>query len=71
MTTIEANKNNPTGKIKTVPEAQKPKENVEMIDFSKKCLHLAYNPKKDIIALGASNNLFVYEAGTSQSPAPV
>lgn len=62
VTTFEANKTNPTKKIKTAAYAKRNKDvNVETMDFNKKCLHMAYHPKKDVIAVGACNNLFLYE----------
>jgi len=62
VTTIEANKTYPTSKIKTVPFAQRNKDlNADTLDYNKKCLHMAYHPNQDLIAVGASNNLFLYE----------
>lgn len=62
VTTFEANKNYPTNKIKTAPFAQRNKDlNADTMDFNKKCLHMAYHPRQDLIAVGASNNLFIYE----------
>lgn len=62
VTTIEANKTYPTNKIRTNSFANRNKDlNADMMDFNKKCLHMAYHPKQDIIAVGASNNLFIYE----------
>lgn len=43
----------------------KPKEgemNPDTMDFNKKVLHVAWHPQEDIIAIGASNNLYLYAA---------
>jgi len=62
VSVFEANKNYPTNKIKTLPFAQRNKDiSSDAMDFSKKVLHMAYHPQQDIIAVGASNNLFLYE----------
>ena len=66
VTTFEANRNYPTNKVKTVPFAQRNKDiNVESMDFNKKCLHMAFHPRQNLIAVGASNNLFIYEGAES------
>jgi len=36
--------------------------NPESVDFSKKILHTAWHPREHIIAISASNNLFLYSA---------
>jgi hypothetical protein len=64
VTSIEANKNYPANNIKTDSLSNRKKTSAESFDFSsynKKCLHVALHPKEDIIAVGASNNLFLYE----------
>jgi len=67
VTTFEANKTYPTNKIKTLPFANRNKDiNADTMDFNKKCLHMAYHPKQDIIAVGASNNLFLYEGADDE-----
>jgi serine/threonine-protein phosphatase 2A regulatory subunit B len=65
-TSIEANKNFPKSKIQTTTRGKKrPDINPDSIDFSKKCLHVAWHPSDDAIAIGASNNLFLYEKGVA------
>ena len=61
-TAIEANKNFPTTKIRTYTGKAKTNTN-EPLDYSKKCLHVAIHPREDFVAVGASNNLFLYETG--------
>lgn len=36
--------------------------NPDTMDFNKKVLHVAWHPQEDIIAIGASNNLYLYAA---------
>tara|TARA_R110002050_G_scaffold232671_5_gene368289 strand:+ start:1230 stop:1787 length:558 start_codon:yes stop_codon:yes gene_type:complete len=36
--------------------------NPDLLDYNKKCLHVAWHPKMNIVALGASNNLYLYHA---------
>jgi len=36
--------------------------NPDTIDFTKKALHVAWHPKENIIAVGAANNLYLYNA---------
>ena len=65
VTTIEANKLNPMGNVKTLsgfPTRQTKRSPSEVIDYNKKCLHVAYHPTNDIVAVGASSNLFIYES---------
>jgi len=61
VTSFEANKNYPKSKIKTSTSNQKQVDANENVDFNKKCLHVAWHPKEDFVAIGASNNLFLYE----------
>lgn len=61
VTSIEANKLFPASKIKTQPFTIK-RSSSEPVDYNKKCLHVAYHPRDDIVAIGASNNLFLYDA---------
>lgn len=62
---IEANKM-PSRSKKTFKMKPKKKgkddQNPEMIDFSKKILHTAWHPSENLIAVGASNNLFLFNA---------
>jgi len=63
VTSIDANKNAPAAKIKTTPIPQKPAAgSFDFWDYGKKCLHLGLHPAGDVLAIGASNNLFLYEA---------
>jgi len=34
--------------------------NPDNIDYAKKCLHVSWHPSDDIVAVGASNNLYLY-----------
>jgi len=70
-TVIEASKSNPNK-----PTATKKKQfnklskgsktedsiNPDTIDFNKKILHVAWHPQDNLIAVGASNNLFFFTA---------
>jgi len=65
-TTFEANKTFPKTQIRTTGgKYGKKKEDInpDSIDFSKKCLHMAWHPSDNFVAVGASNNLFLYEMG--------
>lgn len=42
---------------------------VDSIDFNKKILHASYHPRENIIAIAATNNLFLYSQQGSQTPA--
>lgn len=54
--TIEATKNSPRpGKV-----AQPP--NVNLMDFGKKALHVAWHPSSDVIAVAGLNKLYIYES---------
>eukprot|EP01094_Clydonella_sp_ATCC50884_P013276 TRINITY_DN23558_c0_g1_i1.p1 TRINITY_DN23558_c0_g1~~TRINITY_DN23558_c0_g1_i1.p1 ORF type:complete len:467 (-),score=155.11 TRINITY_DN23558_c0_g1_i1:163-1443(-) len=62
-TSIQANKNFPKT-INAYDSSRKRQEpNAESLDFGKKCLHVAWHPTDDFMAVGASNNLFLYESG--------
>ena len=66
VTTFEANKTFPKNQIKTSGGKHGKKKddiNPDSIDFSKKCLHMAWHPTDNFVAVGASNNLFLYEMG--------
>jgi len=71
-TAIEANKTNPT-KIRSsnAPTAgekrRAPDFSADSIDYQKKCLHVAYHPTNDILSIGASSNLFIYDKPSSNS----
>jgi len=43
--------------------------NPDTIDFNKKCLHVTWHPKENLVAVGASNNMFIFagEAVSSQT----
>eukprot|EP01095_Lingulamoeba_sp_RSL-Kostka_P006222 TRINITY_DN1947_c0_g1_i1.p1 TRINITY_DN1947_c0_g1~~TRINITY_DN1947_c0_g1_i1.p1 ORF type:complete len:426 (+),score=128.83 TRINITY_DN1947_c0_g1_i1:218-1495(+) len=64
-TSIEADKNCPANKINTTAGKPKKIPNSENIDYSKKCLHVAPHPNEDFIAIGANNNLFLFDTGPS------
>jgi len=69
VTAIEANKTNPT-KIRSYPSDRRrpPDFNADSIDYSKKCLHVAWHPYEDVVAVGASSNLFIYEKPVGSTP---
>jgi len=68
---LEASKSNPTKSSKKKP-AVKPKYsrnssnndmdsiNPDNIDFTKKILHAAWHPHDNLVAVGASNNMFIF-----------
>jgi len=74
LTAIEANKTNPT-KIRNYATSgavgrRSPLAadfNIDSIDYSKKCLHIAWHPNEDLVAVGASSNLFIYEKPSGSS----
>lgn len=47
---------------KATPKSSTADINPDTIDFNKKCLHVAWHPSRDIVAVGASNNLYLYNA---------
>lgn len=49
-------------KMKGAKKKSKEELNPENIDFMKKTLHVAWHPKENLIAVGASNNLFLFNA---------
>mmetsp|Transcript_51447 Transcript_51447/g.129076 ORF Transcript_51447/g.129076 Transcript_51447/m.129076 type:complete len:438 (+) Transcript_51447:246-1559(+) len=53
----------------STPKGRKRKDDInpDHIDFAKKCLHVAWHPKEDVVAVGASNNLYLYH-GEHESP---
>jgi len=59
-TCIEASKTVRTAK--KVPNKESEWINPDLLDYNLKCLHVAWHPKLNIIALGASNNLYLYHA---------
>eukprot|EP01096_Ripella_sp_DP13-Kostka_P006657 TRINITY_DN2399_c0_g1_i1.p1 TRINITY_DN2399_c0_g1~~TRINITY_DN2399_c0_g1_i1.p1 ORF type:complete len:422 (-),score=199.60 TRINITY_DN2399_c0_g1_i1:404-1669(-) len=61
VTSIEANKLHPTGKIKTTSPSSRREFSSEPLEYTKKCLHASVHPKEEFVAIGASNNLFLYE----------
>lgn len=66
VTSIDANKNFPSGDMRTTPFAQKKRESEDAMDWNKKCLHVAQHPHEDLIAVGASNNLFLYSSNPEE-----
>lgn len=64
-TAIEANKTFPK-RIQSYADGQQTEVNADMIEFGKKCMHVAWHPKEDLVAIGASNNLFLYETGKNE-----
>jgi len=39
-------------------------DNPDNIDFNKKCLHVAWHPREPLVAVGASNNMYIFAANT-------
>merc|ERR1712076_227237 len=48
-------------KITTTGKRKKDEISVECLDFNRKILHIAWHPKEDIIALAATNNLYLFQ----------
>jgi len=71
---LEACKSNPNKSSKKKPSMVKPKYsrnssnsdndniNPDNIDFNKKILHAAWHPLDNLVAVGASNNMFIFTA---------
>lgn len=51
-------------KMKGSKKKGKDEVNPEAIDYTKKILHAAWHPHENLIAVGASNNLFLFNAAT-------
>eukprot|EP01101_Sappina_pedata_P000382 TRINITY_DN1040_c0_g1_i2.p1 TRINITY_DN1040_c0_g1~~TRINITY_DN1040_c0_g1_i2.p1 ORF type:complete len:455 (+),score=189.31 TRINITY_DN1040_c0_g1_i2:45-1409(+) len=68
MTPLEATKSNPNKpkKGKTSSGARN-SLNPDNIDFNKKCLHITWHPFDNIVAVGASNNMFIFTADATKS----
>jgi len=49
-------------KMKGAKKKSKEELNPENIDFTKKILHVAWHPHENLIAVGAANNLFLFNA---------
>ena len=49
LTSVQNNKRNKKDEI-----------NVDSLDFSKKILHTSWHPKENIIAIAATNNLYIF-----------
>jgi serine/threonine-protein phosphatase 2A regulatory subunit B len=49
-------------KMKSVKKKTKEDLNPDTIDLNKKILHVAWHPKDNLVAVGASNNLFLFNA---------
>lgn len=48
-------------KITTTGKRKKEEVSVECLDFNKKILHIAWHPEDNIIALAATNNLYLFQ----------
>jgi len=48
-------------KITTSGKRKKDEISVECLDFSRKILHIAWHPKDNIVALAATNNLYLFQ----------
>jgi len=67
--TIEALKDPPkkakSSKLRTSKNQEKPKEeapNVNLMDFGKKALHVAWHPRLNAVAVAGLNKLYIYQA---------
>jgi len=49
-------------KMKNVKKKTKDELNPDNIDFTKKILHAAWHPTENLVAVGAANNLFLFNA---------
>lgn len=49
-------------KMKVGKKKTKEELNPDSIDFSRKILHAAWHPTDNVVAVGASNNLFLFAA---------
>lgn len=47
--------------VGTTPKRKKDEIGVDCLDFSKKILHTAWHPKENIIAVAATNNLYIFQ----------
>jgi len=74
---LEASKHLPKTKKASLPKAKKKGKggkadevNADSIDYDKKVLHASWHPKEHLIAIAASNNLFLYSApfGVTTTP---
>jgi serine/threonine-protein phosphatase 2A regulatory subunit B len=75
---LEASKHLPKTKRANLPKSGKKKGssksdevNPDAIDFDKKVLHASWHPKENLIAIAASNNLFLYSAPAAAAGAPL
>jgi len=52
---------------KTARSQKKKDENPDNIDFNKKCLHVAWHPKEDVVAVAAANHMYIFVADNPSS----
>lgn len=48
-------------KVTTTGKRKKEEISVECLDFNRKILHIAWHPSENIIALAATNNLYLFQ----------
>jgi len=64
-TLLEATKTSPSKGKKVLKKGRDDVINPDNIDFGKKCLHVAWHPRDNLVAVGASNNMFIFTADKS------
>jgi len=59
---LEATKSNPN-KLNKKKGSKKRGEDInpDTVDFNKKLLHVAWHPRDNLLAVGASNNMFIFQ----------
>jgi len=71
--TLEASKAGPAKKKKSLAAGKNSKNrdgeivNPDNVDFSKKLLHVTWHPHDNLIAVGASNNMFIFAGEASKA----
>jgi len=53
-------------KVSTAPKKKKDEISVESLDFNRRILHSAWHPKENLIAVAATNNLFIFQEKTDK-----
>ena len=48
-------------KVSTGPKRKRDEISVDSLDFNRKILHTAWHPKENIIAVAATNNLYLFQ----------
>lgn len=53
-------------KVSTAPKKKKDEISVESLDYNCKILHSAWHPKENLIAVAATNNLFIFQENSKE-----